>query len=224
MKRLYALIMAALLLLSGCAQQAAEGTQAPAQDTVSVAGGERGDWGNGGRMQLPENQSRVYGKIKEIYGNEIELQVGTMKLPAGASGDFQAPDASGGQGVDSEKREKIKERVEQWQNSASGAPEGDRQGNNGRQNGQAPQGGRQGGAGFTGGVRQGGFSGGVELEYTDETKTITIPVGLKLTTGMGPNAKEADFTQLAKDNIIMVIVEKGDDGSEKVVSVQLLSQ
>lgn len=218
MKRLYALIMAALMLFSGCAQQGAKGTQAAPQDTVSGASGERGGWGNGGRMQLPENQSRVFGKIKEIYGNEIELQVGTMKMPAGASGDFRVPGASGGQGIDSEQREKIRERAEEWQGSASGAPEGNLQGNNRRQNG------RQGGAGFVGGARQGAFSGGVELEYTGETKTITIPVGLKLTTGMGPNAKEADFTQLAKDNIIMVIVEKGGDGSEKVVSVQLLSQ
>lgn len=238
MKKLLGLILTALLLFSGCAQQgAAQGSQ-PAENQKDTKGATA--------SQLAENQTRVYGKVQEINGNEIVLAVGTMKTPGGSGGNMQPgksgdrqpggsgngrnrPGSSGGNGAgaqtppDGQAPQGDMTPPDGQTPPSGGMPGTDNQ--NGQNNtASGSSGGKTGRGSKTGGM-QGGPGGGfsVELTYTGETKTLQIPVGLKIRTGMGANAKEADFTTLAKDNVIAVVLEKGSDGTEKVVSVRLMS-
>ncbi|SDM67493.1 hypothetical protein [Acetanaerobacterium elongatum] len=237
MKKLLGLILTALLLFSGCAQQGAAQSSQPAENQKNTKGATA--------SQLAENQTRVYGKIQEINGNEIVLAVGTMKMPVGASGNMQ-PGGSGnmkpGESGNGKNRPDFGNGGADAPTPPDGqAPQGDMTtpdgktrpsggmpglDNQGGQNNTASgsSGGKT-GRGSKGGGMPGGTGGGfsVELTYTGETKTLQIPVGLKITTGMGANAKESDFTALAKDNVIAVVLEKSSDGTEKVVSVRLMS-
>lgn len=234
MKKLLGFLLTTLLLCSGCAQQAtAQGSQ-PVESQSDAKGAMN--------AQLAENQTRVYGKIQEISGNEIVLAIGTMQMPEGTSG--MAPGASGMiPGASGGMKPGARTRPGSSGNGAAAGgqtspdmpapPDGqafpsgempsfDKQGDksgaaSGSSDGKTGRGNRAGGM-------QGGFGGfSIELTYTGETKTLQIPVGLKITTGMGANAKESDFTTLAKDNVIAVVLEKGSDGTEKVVSVRLMS-
>ncbi len=205
----------ALALLSGCGEAAA--AAASSEQTAE--------------SQLGENQTMLLGKIAEIAGNEITLALAQANVP-GASG---WPDigASGRQEGNGNFERPDGDFAPDGEMPEGGFPQREGQGDGdasrpGRQNGDAsrPAGGRgENGQGRNGGNR-GGFGGqgggGFNLTYTGETQTITIPVGIKVTSGWGENTTEIDFTKLAVDNILRVVVETTPSGGQAVVSVQLV--
>lgn len=186
----YFLILLPLLLFYGCGQAAS----AAAPEQVEILGAET-----------------VYGKIKEINGNEILLALGDYSTQS--SGSF-------GEGAPAESSESVgedRQLPEGMPNTAEGRGAGSTEttdsGNQtpdmagGRGSGGSPTG----EGGFGGGQRQGGASGNMPgsggsnrttVTLTGEEKTWVIPVTAKVTSGEGENARDIRFTQLAVKNVV----------------------
>lgn len=194
MKRnITAMLLAALLLLSGCSQpETAEESEASSAVIQSI-----------------------YGKIKEVYGNEIVLALGEYESAGQPGGGMPM----GGEMPQSDMP------------AERGMPEGERP--NRGDGGEAPDGGGMGEMPNMGEMPAGGEmpsgmgnndinqqAGRMQTQFTlnGEEVRYQIPVTAALTTGQGENQQELRFTQLAVKNIVCLNLDK----TGKIVSLEVL--
>lgn len=158
-----------------------------------------------------EEGRTLTGKVKSVSGNELELAIGTLETQRGGGG---------------EKEESAPEKT----------PAQDR-GNSSQQAGSPPSGGGAmmspptgGGAmsdgmtSFTidmGGSASKPASTGPAIQLTGEVETISIPVGTPVT--MSGSTTTLDFSQIVVKNVITITYATGDDGTEHIASVTILS-
>lgn len=213
-------VILCISLLYGCSQAASETTSS----------------------ELPEGTQTVYGKIKEINGNEVLLAIA----------DYNERSSMGGPQTGQNNSENNKaplEDEEQAENNSPPAQDGDfegmpqddgegfptgegfpadgggsdssrqeRYGGRGGQSGERQGGNRQGAAGGAGGGMGNSAGGASSVTLTGEEIQYQIPVTALVTTGQGDNAQTIRFTQLAVKNLIRLSI----DDSGKILQVVVL--
>ena len=160
---------------------------------------------------LKENQSQYYGRVTQVVGNEVTLEIGTL-AETGA--------AEVGLSEDETQLDQAEEAVQSDQ-----MPEGRPSGGErpmGQQSGQESEGEVTQQPGQSQQDFQGGREAmGVALTYTGEERQITIPVGVPVSRTMGESKMESDFTLLSTDQIVLV-TQQTDGDQSVVVAVEIL--
>jgi len=244
MKRLIALSVALLVLMPGCAENTSEPQNSANwySKLLSVFSKKQEE-----TVKLAENQKEIYGKVKDINGNIMELQIGTIPSANGTAGgrqNIQGENAQGGVQANGN---------QQWQ--------GERQGTAGtrQQGGVMPAGftppadggftpptggtgangstavnttaraaqGSTAASGNTAGntARAGGAAGlrqAVQLTLTGEEKTYTIPVTTPVFVQTTAGTSKLSFNQITKTKVVKLIVETDTSGTESLVSIQIM--
>lgn len=199
MKKVIMIVLAALLLLSlaACSAPAGPAEAVPSQSQDATSGEGAPD-ANGDA----EDGETLFGKVKSLVGNEVSLDL--AKTPegglAGAVGEDGAYSftGKGGEGIS----------ITRSESAASGADEadGDSEGQKSKSQVIAVEG-EDGQANII--TPSGsGDAPKMELEYTGESKDLTIPTGLPITDFFGNELKPSD---LKEGNVLMVSF--GQDGS-----------
>jgi len=193
------IVLGLLVLLNGCSTLNSQGAMSSniAQE-VKVSEVTQTEVQKGGKGQQTD-PADLAGEISEIIGNEITLKI--VKMPQMA----ERPQQSETQQADTKEAEK----------SAPKAITGSTD---------------TGGRGFGGGGFPGGPPGetstnanaqsnkvAIKLDYTGEEKTMTIPVGMGITSGRGQT--EITFETLEKGNVLSI----WQDDSGTVEKARLIS-
>lgn len=216
MNRRIFILLALLLLLSGCANRVSA-AESQADETVPAA-------------------RSVLGKIKEINGNEILLALAEQSEPPrgdpGERADIGVPPGAEG-AVEEQPQTGVPSPDASRQPDGSGRPSGDMPAEGSRGGGdsppsdqqQAPAGGANasgGGSGGARGNRQGGRGGqsgnAVSVTLTGEEKTWLIPVTADVSTGEGETKRTIRFTQLAVKNVVRLQL----DANDNIIAVEVL--
>lgn len=191
--KIFLLMIISMFLITGCSQK-------------------QGVNSNVNAMTVKEEQTDVMGEIRgretvqiqSIVGNELIVEI--LKEKEGAKN----PPLNGENGGEGQ----IKNKESQNTQRAIGVMTGP-----GGFGGMGPGGGRE---------NQNSSSDAMKermeqrFEHTEETKTITIPVGAPIhSMGMGDGTSELDASDLSKDSYITILY--GDENKEKIVGVQVLS-
>lgn len=155
-----------------------------------------------------EEGRTLTGKVKSVSGNELELAIGTLENQRGGGG-------------------------EEEESAPEKSPSQDR-GNSSQQAGSPPSGGGAmmspptGGGAMSGGITSFTIdsaskpaSTGPAIQLTGEVETISIPVGTPVT--MSGSTTTLDFSQIVVKNVITITYATGDDGTEHIASVTILS-
>ena len=200
MKKVIMIVLAALLLLSlaACSAPAGPAEAVPSQSQDATSGEGAPD-ANGDA----EDGEALFGKVKSLVGNEVSLDL--AKTPegglAGAVGEDGAYSFTGGKGG-----ENIS--ITRSESAASGADEagGDSEGQKSKSQVIAVEG--EDGQAHVITPSGSGDAPKMELEYTGESKDLTIPTGLPITDLFGNELKASD---LKEGNVLMVSF--GQDGS-----------
>ena len=202
--------------LSGCSSLNAK-TASRSDQEVKVAEGARenslnGDGQNPDKNETEERQQEspdFIGEISQIVGNEITLK--GINMPDMGQFKERAEQPQRGSATESEVQGEEKKQPKAITGSTdAGFPGG------------APGGGFPGGGGARGttgrqtangtnGVRNNVRGGGLnlELEYTGEEKTFTIPVGMTITGGRGQ--QEITFESLEEGNVISIWLDEAEN-------------
>ncbi|HAN44880.1 MAG TPA: hypothetical protein DCP97_05750 [Ruminococcaceae bacterium] len=224
MKRLIALSVALLVLMSGCtnidSSKAQSGTSWYAK-LLSILGKNQQET----TVKLAENQKEVYGKVKDIYGNIMELQIGTMPSANGGAGNAQnaqGENSKGQQNTQGSRQQNggMPDNFAPPTDGEFSPPSGgtttngtskSTQGKTGTGNNTARTGG-------TAGLRQSAQINHLTGEEKTYTIPVTTPVFVKTTTG----TSKLSFNQITKSKVVKLIVETDASGNENLVSIQIL--
>jgi uncharacterized protein YceK len=185
-------IMVLSTLLSGCksntaATQAAQGTQrrSSAKSTDTTS------------KTRQMGKADLYGEVTFIAGNEVTLKL--IKIPEISTTQNAAQDKGTTSGDSS-------------QSSAQSQGGDPSRGGGGSMGGGAPM---DGGGGFPGGTSGTTQKKTTNYEYTGESKTILIPVGLSLASmgrsQAGTETSAKDFTDINKGDVLQVWYSDDDD-------------
>lgn len=178
--------------LVGCNTNTPNGDEIPKQE-VSVEGNENNLTSE--NIEVTENDfqsmSQVYGKIKSVVGNEIEVSL--------AKNPFEFEDEAGEEnGIgDGELSASV---IVTESIAVSPAVESE-------------------GGDLTFGIVGMDGQEPLELEYTGETKSFTIPTGTRILNFL--TGGEGTFSDL-KEGSVISITTTGDEGSEKIFSLDIL--
>lgn len=184
-KRFIAIMMVALLILTGCSNEPTPNEennidlqQKESEDKMSSQKdlNEENDDHDGNDLGLGEN---IYGRVKSIVGNEVEIELG------------KAPDWDGNNGVEGEDKKKPgvstiqvveKENPPGFEDYHAPDPSNPIYGENGE----------------------------INLTYTGENKTLTIQAGIEIRNILG---KTATLEEIKKGSVLM-LTPKVVDGKE----------
>jgi len=178
---------------SGQTQAADEAAQTPGDE----AGGEGSDEGN-----VLQGET-VFGKVKNIVGNEIELELGK---PPFDLGEGDGADGAGGAAAVS---------VSQAVSVSSGSEDGvdSSEGDGGES---APYISYAGADGNVTVVDGSGGEGGMDLEYTGESQNIIVPTGSSIKNMAG----DAKLENIKKGSVLMVTYnEEGDTATASDIMI-----
>lgn len=209
MKKILMVTLAALLLLSlaACAAPATPDDASAAPSEAADAPSEGASASADGSVDEPQPAETLFGKVKSLVGNELTLDLAKQPEGSGAPGE-------GGSYEDSIQSEGGVAVQAPSISVTEKADAGDAAG---------------GEAGGDGDVKVGYHavdgSGNVtivnpdnmpkiDLEYTGETKELTIPAGLQIFDMMGKEVKMAD---LKEGNVLMIM--QNEDGSIASIAV-----
>lgn len=177
MKKVLCLITGLILsasILAGCSSNKTSDNQNPARQNTTQGG--RGNFGGGNNQN--NGMPRLSGEVASIDGNKITLKVIQTPNRGMGNGGAQQRGQSGNQAATGKGQTNGQGTARDGQ-----APPADSQGNGqssngtsqgGQTNGQQQNGQRQ--------NRQPGSGFNMQVQYTGETKTITIPDGVSITT------------------------------------------
>lgn len=197
-----ALLAAALMLLSGCGEEASSsGVVIP---------------------EVTEGQTVTYGKVTNIAGNDLTLAVGTLQegerggMAPGAGG-LSEQETSGQENMSAPSGQETMEgpgRAAMAEGMPSAPMEGGAAGDFAGEAMMMP------GSGEGGAMAAPQPS--VSLELTGEEETIRVPVGVAVYAAMGTRNISTDFTQISVDNIVQVVWDTNEEG-QYIAWLQVLS-
>lgn len=206
------LVLALSISMAGCSKASETASSQTAESSSSSSdtakdgakGGENAPAEGGGRPEsttLAENQTQVMGKVTSITGDQLVLALGEMSMPEMPAGDK----AASGTTVSGDK-------------AAESKPAETKAGETQASGGQAPADGKK----PTGDAPKmdGGKGGQTEITLTGESATYTISADAEITQ-MGSN-EAGDISSIVADVTVSLILEKGNDGTETVVQIQIL--
>ncbi|MEA5003166.1 MAG: hypothetical protein VB081_06670 [Christensenella sp.] len=207
MKKILMVTFAALLLLSlvACSAPVPEASpitpesEAPAEDAASPSAGSESPTDG---ADDPSAMTPLYGKVKSLVGNELTLDL--AKQPEGSSESVEG----GGEGGDA--------------SIAAEAPSISITTHEGEDVGKSSAEGGEPKVGYYSADGSGDVQffdnmddmPKIELEYTGETKDLTVPAGLKIYDMMG---KELKMSDLKEGNVLMILQK--EDGSIESITV-----
>ncbi len=203
------LVLCIGMLASGCAGSEEESPSA------EKSSGQTSENTAANKVTVPDRQADLTGVVKSVTGNEIVLAVietpEMPEMPEGVAPNGEAP-ASG------------EEKMQPPANAGEGNPP---QGGP-SQDGNPPQGERP-----EGSERQpGGRQAQMELTYTGEEVSITVPAGLEIISpGAGPadqdsaSSENTESAEIVKGNVLSIWYKDGTSGENAVVeSIRVLAQ
>lgn len=207
------------MVLGGCSSLSAKAASNSEQQ-VKVAEGARENSINADQQSPDKNETSerqqespdFIGEISQIVGNEITLK--GVNMPDMEQFKARAEQPQQGSATESEVQGEEKKQPKAITGSTDtgfpgGAPGGGFPGGGPGGGGARGTTGRQ-TANGTNGVRNNGGGGlNLELEYTGEEKTFTIPVGMTITGGRGQ--QEITFESLQEGNVISIWLDEAEN-------------
>lgn len=214
-KKWLAVVFAAFMIFSGCSS---------VEDAKTTVLGWLGKEQQPVRQEtaLAEGQYQLSGKIKEIRGNEMTLELGELENAGRQNFNRQRTEENNGQNGSARRQS----------SGESGAPlsggqvepPSDMQGGvpSNMQGGSRSQGGGSGSAARRSGANGSGQqSPTVTLNKSGETKTCLIPVKTPVYAA-GNTSTKLSFSQLEVGAIITVTFQKSDSGDDSFISIQVV--
>lgn len=203
MKRVLLILLACSLLLNGCS--AADIVLAKWRELTGAASS------TGREPAQTEGQRTVSGKIKELRGNEMTLELGTFQRSAGGAPDMENG-TSGGQEFPGGQQPGVMPEGGGAPPEGGMPPEGGTAPQGERTEGQSTKNSRTGGAARS-------FSG--TFEKTGGTEAYTIPVKTPVYAA-GNSQTALNFTLLEVGQVITVTLGTDADGRDYIVSIQVV--
>lgn len=213
-KKWLAVVFAAFLILSGCS--------AVEDAKTTVLGWLGKEQPVRQEMTLTEGQYQISGKIKEIRGNEMTLELGELEGAGRQNFNRQRTEENDGQDSSS-RRQSSGESAVPSSGEQGEPPSGMQRGtSSGMQRGQ-----RSGSGGSGSSARRSGVNGSGQQSPTatfrksGETKTCLIPVKTPVYAA-GNTSTKLSFSQLEVGAIITATLQKSDSGDDYFISIQVV--
>ena len=219
MKKVLCLITGLVLsasILAGCSSKAVNNQNSDQQNTTQ---GQRGNFGGGNNQN--NGMPRLSGEVASIDGNKITLKViqtsnrgmgsrGTQQNGQNGNQTTSGNSQSNGQGAPGDGQAPLSDSQSNGQ-SSNGTSKGG-QTNGQQQNGQKQK--RQPGSGFN-----------MQVQYTGETKAITIPDGVAITT-LNRNAQGGGTENISIKDIKVgdrLIISYSDSNETTISSITVMN-